>query len=153
MPSGRTPQAYNNNAIWCYRSPGPGRGSGGAEAKEEKVKSCAVAHAPAARILYGRLHRPKTSHFPWLYIPYHGRKASKGKRCGHVPWGRIELSTAARRHVWPVLNWPRCRGLRWTHSAFLRHFHHLFPLDVRKYMLISIYYVDYGIISWQRYFF
>lgn len=24
---------------------------------------------------------------------------------------------------------------------------HLFPLDIRKYMLISIYYVDYGIIS------
>jgi hypothetical protein len=56
--------------ISCYRSPGPGRGSGGAEAKGKKVRSCAVAHAPAARILYGRLHRPKTSHFPWLYIPW-----------------------------------------------------------------------------------
>nr|DAM89192.1 MAG TPA: hypothetical protein [Caudoviricetes sp.] len=46
-----------------------------------------------------------------------------------------------------MLNWPRCRGLRWTYLDFLLHFHHLFPLDVRKYMLISIYYVDYGIIS------
>ena len=27
--------------------------------QREKVKSCAVAHAPAARILYGRLHRPR----------------------------------------------------------------------------------------------
>nr|DAG13708.1 MAG TPA: hypothetical protein [Caudoviricetes sp.] len=46
-----------------------------------------------------------------------------------------------------MFNWPRCRGLRWTYLAFLRKFRYLFPLDVRKYMLISIYYVDYGIIS------
>lgn len=31
-------------------------------------------------------------------------------------------------------------------SGFPPPFHHLFPLDIRKYMLISIYYVDYGII-------
>ena len=30
----------------------PVGGSGGAEAKEEKAMSCAVAHAPAVRILY-----------------------------------------------------------------------------------------------------
>lgn len=48
----------------------PGRGgSGGAEAKEEKARSCTIARAPDSRILYGRLHRPKASHFPWLYIP------------------------------------------------------------------------------------
>ena len=29
--------------------------------QREKVRSCAVAHAPAARILYGRLHRPSTA--------------------------------------------------------------------------------------------
>ena len=39
------------------------------KAKEEKARSCAVAHAPAVRILYGRLPRPKTSHFLWIYIP------------------------------------------------------------------------------------
>ena len=60
---------------------------------------------------------------------------------------RQDRAVHRRSDVWRVLNWPRCRGLRWTHSAFLLHSHHLFPLDIRKYMLISIYYVDYGIIS------
>lgn len=45
------------------------RGPGGAEAKEEKERSCAVAHAPAARIFYGRLHRPKAPPFPLALYP------------------------------------------------------------------------------------
>ena len=44
----------------------PGRGIGWSKSQRKKARSCAVAHAPAARILYGRLHRPKTSHFLWI---------------------------------------------------------------------------------------
>jgi len=63
------------------RNPGRG-GSGGAKAKEEKARSCTIAHAPAARIFYGRPHRPKASHFPLALYPIaweEGIQREKGK--------------------------------------------------------------------------
>lgn len=63
------------------RNPGRG-GSGGAKAKEEKARSCTIAHAPAARIFYGRSHRPKASHFPLALYPIaweEGIQREKGK--------------------------------------------------------------------------
>ena len=69
-----------------------------------------------------------------------------GAQLASLPWLTVDLSGLVAV-AYGGLIWPRCRGLRWTYLAFLLHFHHLFPLDVRKYMLISIYYVDYGIIS------
>jgi hypothetical protein len=48
VPSGRIPQAKPGRSRILYRKPGPpAGGSGGAEAKEEKARSRAVAHAPA----------------------------------------------------------------------------------------------------------
>lgn len=78
VPSGSIPQA----------KPGipeagiPVRGSGGEKAKEEKARSCTIAHAPAVRIFYGRPHRPKASHFPLALYPIaweEGIQREKGK--------------------------------------------------------------------------
>lgn len=70
VPSGRIPQAKHGRKPYPIPEAGtPAGGSGGAEAKEKKVRSCAIAHAPAVRIFYGGLHAPRPPISPWLYIP------------------------------------------------------------------------------------
>ena len=67
--------------------------SGGEKAKEEKARSCTIAHAPAVRIFYGRPHRPKASHFPLALYPIaweEGIQREKGKVvCGRSRSGRL----------------------------------------------------------------
>lgn len=93
VPSGSIPQAKPGRSRILYRKPGPpAGGSGGAEAKEEKARSCAVAHAPAVRIFYGR-PIPQGLPFPLGFISHSlGRKESKGKKVrsyavAHAPAG------------------------------------------------------------------
>lgn len=80
-------------AVSYTGSRNPGRGeSGGAKAKEEKARSCAVAHAPAVRIFYGRT-MPQGLPFPLGFISHSfGKKESKGEKVrsyavAHAPVG------------------------------------------------------------------
>nr|DAS00107.1 MAG TPA: hypothetical protein [Caudoviricetes sp.] len=71
---------------------GTRRGSGGAEAKEEKARSCTIARAPAVRIFYGR-PMPQGLPFPLGFISHSlWRKESKGEKVrsyavAHAPAG------------------------------------------------------------------
>ena len=95
VPSGSIPQAKHGRSRILYRKPGPRTqvvGSGGVEAKGKKVRSYAVAHAPAVRIFYGRA-MPQGLPFPLGFISHSlGRKESKGKKVrsyavAHAPAG------------------------------------------------------------------
>lgn len=90
-------------------------------------------------------HQPFSLWMPWA-MSWDDKKP-KRKRSGLIPLGRIRLSPAVHVRSVLELHCPRYCSLPQTYMASFVLPPSLFPLDSRKYMLVSIYYVDYGKIS------